>query len=54
MDYYTTPYGTYFTIDIATENNNISEVIERTLKILKKLLMETFQQNILTLLKKLI
>ena len=52
MDYYTTPYGTYFTIDIATENNNISEVIERTLKILKKIANGDFPAEHLNFVKK--
>tara|TARA_A100001011_G_C14297577_1_gene839181 strand:+ start:534 stop:1895 length:1362 start_codon:yes stop_codon:yes gene_type:complete len=52
MDYYTTPYGTYFTIDIATENSNISEVVERTLKILKIIANGEFPREHLNYVKK--
>jgi len=37
LDNYTTPYGTYFLIEISTKNSNIKVVIEETLKLLKKL-----------------
>lgn len=52
FDHYTTPYGTYITIEISTKNKNIKEVIKKTIHILKKLTDGTFPAEHLNYVKK--
>ena len=52
LDNYTTPYGTYLTIEISTKNKNIEEVVLNTIKILKKLSDGKFSKEYLENVKK--
>ncbi len=53
IDWATTQYGTYFLIETQTaKNNKISEIIEITLKVLKKLVNGNFNSERLTWAKK--
>ena len=52
LDHYTTPYGTYLTIEISTKNKNIEEVVFNTIKILKKLSNGKFSNEYLENVKK--
>ena len=52
LDHYTTPYGTYLTIEISTKNKNIEEVIFNTIKVLKKLTNGKFSKDYLENVKK--
>ena len=36
------PYGTYFLIEISTKNKNVPEVVEETIKTLKKMAANKF------------
>jgi len=42
LDNYTMPYGTYFLIEISTKNKNVPEVVEETIKTLKKMAANKF------------
>ena len=46
LDNYTTPYGTYITIEISCKNKDIEEVVKGALKILKKLATKSSILNI--------
>ena len=52
VDNYTTPYGTYLTIEVSSKNKNIEEVIFGVIKILKKLIRGKFSKEYLTYVKK--
>ena len=52
LDNYTNPYGTFLIIEIATKNKHITDVIENTLKILKRLIGGKFSSNYLEYVKK--
>ena len=52
LDNYTSPYGTFLVIEIATKNKHIRNVIDSTLKILKKLASGRFKENYLEYVKK--
>ena len=52
FDNYTTPYGTYITIEISTKNTNILKVVKRTLQVLKKLTDGNFPSEHLNYVKK--
>ena len=51
-DNYTTPYGTYLTIELSTKNKNIEKVIFGTLSILKQLVRGKFSEKYLKYVKK--
>ena len=51
LDNYTTPYGTYITIEISCKNKDIEEVIKGALKILKKLASGKFDTEYLNYVK---
>ena len=52
LDNYTSPYGTFLVIEIATKNKHIRNVIDNTLKILKRLASGKFKENYLEYVKK--
>jgi len=52
LDNYTSPYGTFLMIEIATKNKHIKNVIINTLKILKKLVNGQFEEKYLEYVKK--
>jgi predicted Zn-dependent peptidase len=52
LDNYTNPYGTFLVIEIATKNNHIKNVVEDTIKILKKLAFGKFKESYLDHVKK--
>ena len=52
LDNYTNPYGTFLIIEIATKNKHINNVVEGTLKILKKLATGKFKKTYLEYVKK--
>ena len=52
LDNYTSPYGTFLIIEIATKNKHIKNVIVNTLKILKKLVNGEFEEKYLEYVKK--
>ena len=52
VDNYTTPYGTYLTIEISTKNKNIEAVIFGVITILKDLVRGKFSHEYLTYVKK--
>ena len=45
LDNYTSPYGTFLVIEIATKNKHIRNVIDNTLKILKRLASGKFKKS---------
>ena len=51
LDNYTTPYGTYITLEISCKNKDIEEVVKGTLKILKKLANGKFKTEYLSYVK---
>ena len=51
LDNYTTPYGTYITIEISCKNKDIEEVVKGALKILKKLATGKFDTEYLNYVK---
>jgi len=51
LDNYTTPYGTYITIEISCKNKDIEDVVKGTLKILKKLATGKFRTDYLSYVK---
>ena len=52
LDNYTNPYGTFLVIEISTKNKHIYNVVEHTLKILKKLAFGKFKDSYLEHVKK--
>ena len=52
VDNYTTPYGTYLTIEISTKNKNIEDVVFGVIKILKNLVRGKFSHDYLKYVKK--
>jgi len=52
LDNYTSPYGTFLLIEISTKNKHIENVVENTLKILKKLANGDFEEKYLEYVKK--
>ena len=52
IDNYTSPYGTFMIIEIATKNQHIKNVVVETLKILKKLASGDFKKSYLEYVKK--
>ena len=52
IDNYTSPYGTFMIIEIATKNQHIKNVVVETLKILKKLASGKFKKGYLENVKK--
>ena len=52
VDNYTTPYGTYLTIEISTKNKNIEEVVFGVITILKNLVRGKFSHEYLKYVKK--
>ena len=52
LDNYTSPYGTFIIIEISTKNKHIRNVIDNTLKILKRLATGKFKENYLEYVKK--
>ena len=52
VDNYTTPYGTYLTIEVSTKNKNIESVIYGVIKILKNLVRGKFSSDYLGYVKK--
>ena len=52
LDNYTNPYGTFLVIEISTKNKHIRNVVENTLKILKKLAFGRFKDSYLDHVKK--
>jgi len=51
LDNYTTPYGTYITLEISCKNKDIEDVVKGTLKILKKLATGKFRTEYLSYVK---
>jgi predicted Zn-dependent peptidase len=51
LDNYTTPYGTYITLEISCKNKDIEDVVKGTLKILKKLANGKFKTEYLSYVK---
>lgn len=51
LDNYTTPYGTYISIEISCKNKDIEEVVKGALKILKKLATGKFKTEYLNYVK---
>ena len=51
LDNYTTPYGTYITIEISCKNKDIEDVVKGALKILKKLATGKFDTEYLNYVK---
>ena len=51
LDNYTTPYGTYITIEISCKNKDIEAVVKGALKILKKLATGKFDTEYLNYVK---
>jgi len=45
LDSYTMPYGTYLLIEISCKNQNIKQVVEETIKLLKKLASNKFNKK---------
>ena len=52
IDNYTSPYGTFIIIEIATKNEHIKNVVVETLEILKKLTSGKFKKSYLEYVKK--